>query len=98
MPRVGDDYALTEAQLRDFRELGLATLDGLLTEAEVLELEAVYDRFMRREIHVPGKDFCDMSTPFDTPVDEYPIINCMLPTYLGGDPSRAQIASEAIWE
>ena len=44
------------------------------------ELEEVYERFMRREIHVPGKDFCDMSKPFETPFEEYSIINCMLPT------------------
>jgi hypothetical protein len=35
---------------------------------------------MSREINVPGKDFCDMSKPFNTPFEEYSIINCMLPT------------------
>jgi hypothetical protein len=35
---------------------------------------------MARDIHIPGKDFCDMSKPFDTPFEDYSIINCMLPT------------------
>lgn len=79
MPRVGDDYVLSAAQVSDFKEHGMATLDGLLTEAEVAELELVYNRFMSREIPVEGKDFCDMSKPFSTPFEEYSIINCMLP-------------------
>jgi hypothetical protein len=47
MPRLGDRYELSAEQLRDFRELGLATLPDMLTEAEVAELEIIYDRFMR---------------------------------------------------
>jgi hypothetical protein len=78
--RLGDGYQLRPDQLSSFFERGLATLDNLLTEAEVAELEVTYDKFMRREIHVPGKDFCDMSKPFDTPFEEYSIVNCMLPT------------------
>lgn len=35
---------------------------------------------MRREVPVPGKDFCDMSKPFSTPFEQYSIINAMLPT------------------
>lgn len=55
-------------------------LPDLLSEAEVAEIEATYERFMSREIPVPGKDFCDMSKPFGTPFEEWSIINCMLPT------------------
>jgi hypothetical protein len=36
--------------------------------------------FLGWAIHVPGKDFRDMSKPFDTPFDIWSIVNCMLPT------------------
>jgi hypothetical protein len=34
---------------------GYIVLRGFLTEEEVRPIEAVYDKFMRREITVPGK-------------------------------------------
>ena len=38
---------------------------------------------MKQEIKVPGKDFCDMSKSFDTPFEEFSIVNAMLPTKVG---------------
>ena len=75
-----EEYVLTEEQIRDFHENGCCVLPDVLTEDEVLELERVFDKFLSREIEVPGKDFCDMSQPFDTPMEDWNIINCMLPT------------------
>lgn len=55
-------------------------LKGFLTEHELAPLDAAYAKFMRREVAVPGKDFCDMSQGFDTPFEQYRIVNAMLPT------------------
>ena len=52
----------------------------MLTEHEVSEIEKVFEQFLGREIHVPGKDFCDMSKPFGIPFEDWSIVNCMLPT------------------
>jgi hypothetical protein len=46
---------------------------------EVAALEVVYDRFLRREIEVPGKDFCDMAGDYGREPDDYSIVNVMLP-------------------
>lgn len=54
-------------------------LRGLLTEAEVAELEVVYDQFLNREIEVPGKDCCDMVGDYGREHDGYSIVNVMLP-------------------
>jgi len=35
-------------------------LRNFLKEEEVADIEAVYNRFMTRDIPVPGADFCDM--------------------------------------
>ena len=75
-----DSYVLTEEQIKTFHKDGLVTLHDVLTSSEVEEIEKVFDKFMNREIHVPGKDFCDMSKPFGIPFEEWSIVNCMLPT------------------
>mmetsp|Transcript_19685 Transcript_19685/g.32291 ORF Transcript_19685/g.32291 Transcript_19685/m.32291 type:complete len:282 (+) Transcript_19685:112-957(+) len=75
-----DSYVLTEEQIKTFHRDGLVTLHDVLTEDEVAEIADVFDKFMNREIHVPGKDFCDMSKPFGIPFEEWSIVNCMLPT------------------
>ena len=62
--RVGtdkDSFRLPEAAIADFKRDGYVVVRGLLTEAEVAGIEAIYDKVMRREINIPGKDFCDMS-------------------------------------
>lgn len=83
-PRFGrvsrEKYILTPEQIDSFRRNGCATLEGVLTEDEVADIEEVFDRFLSRDIPVPGTDFCDMSKPLSTPFEEWSIVNCMLPT------------------
>ncbi len=74
-----NDYAVSTAQLEHFRTRGYVHLPGLLSEAEVAEIEAVYDRFLRREIDVPGKDYCDMAGDYGREPEDFSIINVMLP-------------------
>ena len=72
-------YTITEDQLRHFQENGFVHLPGFLSEEEVAELEVVYDQFLRREIDVPGKDFCDMAGDYGREPEDYSIVNVMLP-------------------
>src|SRR5438067_1706640 len=51
-----------------FAEDGYVRLPGVLSEDEVAALEVVYDRFLRQEIRVDGKDFCDMAGDYGQPV------------------------------
>lgn len=75
-----EEYILTPEQIERFHEEGCCVLSNVLTEEEVVEIEKVFQQFLNRELPVPGKDFCDMSKPFDTPFEEWSIVNCMLPT------------------
>ncbi|MGI9601020.1 MAG: phytanoyl-CoA dioxygenase family protein [Acidimicrobiales bacterium] len=75
----GDHYAVSDDERAFFAEHGYVHLRGLLTEAEVDELSVVYDRFLRREIEVPGKDFCDMAGDYGRNPEDYSIVNVMLP-------------------
>jgi len=76
-----EDFIVNPELIAQFHAEGCVTLENVLTENEVLQIEKTFDLFLTREIKVPGKDFCDMSKPFDTPFEEYSIINCMLPTH-----------------
>lgn len=79
----GVEYHVPKAAIEQFREDGYCSLQGFLTEAELAPIEKLYDAFMRGEImtkETHGKDFCDMSQPFDTPFEKFQLINAMLPT------------------
>lgn len=82
MPPVrsqGDRYPLTEAEREAFHRDGWVHLPGLLTAAEVAALEPVYQALLRREIPVPGRDYCDMSGDYHKPIEQYAVLNVMLP-------------------
>ena len=77
--RAGKEYKITDEQRTEFRERGYTILRGFLSEDELSPFDEVYARFMDREIHVPDRDFCDMSKSFDTAFENFSIVNCMLP-------------------
>ena len=70
-----DTYTLTPEQISTFHKDGCVTLPNVLTEEEVSSIELIFDQFLSRTIHVPGKDFCDMSKPFGIPYEEWSIVN-----------------------
>ena len=79
--RISDDeFLLTPEQIETFRREGCVTIPNVLRSDEVAPLVEVFDRFINREITVPGKDFCDMSKAFGIPYSDWSIVNCMLPT------------------
>ncbi len=75
----GDTYRVTDEEREQFAAKGYVHLKGLLTDEEVANIETVYDQFLRREIAVPGKDYCDMAGDYGREPDDYSIINVMLP-------------------
>jgi phytanoyl-CoA hydroxylase len=72
-------YVVTAADREGFHRDGYVHLAGLLTEDEVAALAVVYDRFLRREIEVPGKDYCDMAGDYGRDPADFSIVNVMLP-------------------
>lgn len=76
---IDGTYVVDDEDREQFRTRGYVHLRGLLTPAEVDALEVDYDRFLRREIEVPGKDYCDMAGDYGRDPDDFSIINVMLP-------------------
>ncbi len=74
-----DEYRVSEEEKSHFAECGYVHLRGLLTAEEISELEGTYDRFLRRDIEVPGKDYCDMAGDYGREPEDFSIINIMLP-------------------
>jgi ectoine hydroxylase-related dioxygenase (phytanoyl-CoA dioxygenase family) len=78
--RQGSTYVVTDDDREAFRRDGYVHLPGVMSPAEMDEIEAVYDAFLRREIAVEGKDFNDMTTgEHGTDPSGYAIVNVMLP-------------------
>jgi hypothetical protein len=75
----GDRYPLTQAEIAMFRRDGWVHLPGFLSEAELKELEPIYMQFLRREIPVVGRDYCDMTGDYKKPIEDFAILNVMLP-------------------
>lgn len=72
-------YIVDDDDRRRFAEDGFVHLRGILTSDEVDEIAVTYDRFLRREIDVPGKDYCDMAGDYGRDPKDYSIVNVMLP-------------------
>ncbi len=77
--REGAQYRITDAERAAFARDGYVHLSGVLAEDELRAIEVVYERFLRGEIEVEGRDYCDMSGDYGRPREEYAIVNVMLP-------------------
>ncbi|MBL8724592.1 MAG: phytanoyl-CoA dioxygenase family protein [Planctomycetes bacterium] len=72
-------YPLTQEQRHAFHEDGWVHLPAFLTEAELRPLEALYMQFLRRELPVAGRDYCDMTGEYTRRPEDFAILNVMLP-------------------
>ncbi|MFM8825518.1 MAG: hypothetical protein ACKOFT_00380, partial [Actinomycetota bacterium] len=54
--RDGDTYRVTQEEVDAFRRDGYVHLRGVMSAAEMNGIEEVYERFLRGEIAVEGKD------------------------------------------
>jgi len=76
---AGDRYPLTEAERAAFARDGWVRLPGFLGEEELAVLETAYMALLRRQVPVEGRDFCDMAGDYERPIEEFEILNVMLP-------------------
>jgi len=76
---AGDRYPLTEKERSAFESDGWIRLPNFLDEAELASLERAYMALLRREIPVAGRDYCDMAGDYSRPIEDFEILNVMLP-------------------
>lgn len=77
--RNGDDYILSAEEIAQFHRDGYVTLRAVLTEEELAGLEPDFELFIRGGVPGMGRDFCDMSGPYDRKFEDYSLVNAVLP-------------------
>lgn len=79
--REDERYLIGDADVAQFRQEGYLVLRGVLTEQELHPLDFWFDHFIAgKEMHHMGRDFCDMSQPYGTLVENFQLVNAMLPS------------------
>ena len=79
--RSGLLYEITKEEIDQYNDKGYLVLNDVLTEEELAPLDPWFDHFVQgKEMDRMGKDFCDMSQPYGTPVDDFQLVNAMLPS------------------
>lgn len=77
--RQGDEYILSPEQIEQFHRDGYVTLRDVVSEEELTGIEADFERFIRGEVPDMGRDFCDMSGPYDRKFEDFSLVNAVLP-------------------
>ncbi|WP_142784094.1 phytanoyl-CoA dioxygenase family protein [Changchengzhania lutea] len=79
--REGNQYLITEKEIKQYHELGYIVLNDVLTDEEMKTIDPWFDHFVNgNEKDKMGRDFCDMSQPYGTPVEDFQLVNAMLPS------------------
>lgn len=79
--RNGNQYVITEEEINQYHELGYIVLNEVLTEEEMQTIDPWFNHFIEgKEQEKMGRDFCDMSQPYGTPIEEFQLVNAMLPS------------------
>ena len=80
--RVGTKYQITPGEIQQFHEQGYLVLNEVLTETEMQSLDPWFEHFISgKEMDRMGRDFCDMSQPYGTPIEDFQLVNAMLPSH-----------------
>jgi ectoine hydroxylase-related dioxygenase (phytanoyl-CoA dioxygenase family) len=77
--RQGEDYILSRDEIEQFRRDGYVTLRDVMTEEELTVIEPDFDLFTSGGVPGMGRDFCDMSGPYDRKFEDFSLVNAMLP-------------------
>ena len=94
MGRIGDDYLLSPEQVSAYERDGYLVLDEVLSERELSALEPTFERFIRGQVPGMGRDFCDMSGPYGRALEDFNLVNAVLPRVY--DPSLVGNAFERL--
>jgi len=79
--RTFNTYSLSNEEIEQFNKLGYLVINEVLTESELESIDPWFEHFvMGKEADKMGRDFCDMSQPYGTPIEEFQLVNAMLPS------------------
>jgi phytanoyl-CoA hydroxylase len=91
----GDAYILLPDQIAQFQRDGYVILKAVLQDEELQPIEVEFERFIRGEVPGMGRDFCDMSGPYDRAFKDFSLVNAVLPRrYRAPAPTAARSESQ----
>ncbi|MFP6663865.1 MAG: phytanoyl-CoA dioxygenase family protein [Deltaproteobacteria bacterium] len=74
-----DIISLPVDLVESFHRDGYAILENVLSEAEIANFEDTFNSFLHDQVAGMGRDFCDMSGPYDRAFRDFALVNAMLP-------------------
>jgi hypothetical protein len=77
--RQEDEYVLTPEQIEQFHRDGYVLLQDVMTDEELAGIEVEFQRFINGEVPGMGRDFCDMSGPYNRSFEDFSLVNAVLP-------------------
>lgn len=77
----GDDYVMRPEDIEKFHRDGYVTLKQVVTEEELRTIEPAFQRFINGQVAGMGRDFCDMSGPYDRKFEDFSLVNAVLPRH-----------------
>jgi ectoine hydroxylase-related dioxygenase (phytanoyl-CoA dioxygenase family) len=79
--RQGNGYHVTPEEIAQYNEQGYLVLNDALTEAELATIDPYFELLVAgTKADEMKKDFCDMSQPYGTPIEDFKLVNAMLPS------------------
>jgi hypothetical protein len=75
----GEEYILTPAEIKHFHRHGYVKLSAVLTDIELQTIDPIFEEFIQGKVPNMGKDFCDMSGPYDRAFENFSLVNAVLP-------------------
>ncbi len=76
---TSNDWMLSEEQIADYKRDGYLVINDFLSEEEMQPLEEYFQAFTTGQYENMGRDFCDMSGPYSRDVEDFNLINAVLP-------------------
>lgn len=77
--RQGSDYLLSSEAIEAFHADGYVVLSDVVAEDEIATFEPLFMSFVSGEVAGMGRDFCDMSGTYARRVEDFSLINAVLP-------------------
>lgn len=75
----GSEYILSQDEIDHFHQHGFVKLTAVLTESELCTIDPIFNEFISGNVKNMGRDFCDMSGPYDRKFENFSLVNAVLP-------------------
>ncbi len=74
-----ESFPLAPEVAEQFRREGYAVVENLVADDELGPIEAHFEEFLAGRVSGMGRDFCDMSGPYDRKFEDFELVNAVLP-------------------